>query len=56
MGSAAVGDSKGRLALQLNNTQSEYSRDILVNGVPYDYAFVFCCLLLMLVKPFEFQA
>jgi hypothetical protein len=23
MGSAAVGDSKGRLALQLNNTQSE---------------------------------
>jgi hypothetical protein len=56
MGSAAVGDSEGRLALQLNNTQSEYSRDILVNGVPYNYAFVFCCLLLMLVKLFEFQA
>jgi hypothetical protein len=52
MGSAAVGDSKGRLDLQLNNTQSEYSRDILVNGVPYDNAFVFCCLLLMLVKLF----
>jgi hypothetical protein len=31
MGSAAVGDSKGRLALQLNNTQSE---EVVAEGTP----------------------
>jgi hypothetical protein len=31
MGSAAVGDSKSRLALQLNNTQSE---EVVAEGTP----------------------